>query len=217
MVGFGDKMGAESTANLAMAARADGVLVKPDVPIVPVDSAYLAEARETPETPVALVASTYTDGDDTRVKTVKFQPGELGMGGPVYVYDYFSGRATHVAARSAFAGDLNADRIGFYVVASPGKSGVAFLGDAGKFVSTGKQRISSMKDSTAGLSVTVILGAGESLVRLHGCAEFAPSVSVKGGTAGKATYNAITKQFAVDVRAAAGQRVMTVTFSRPSI
>ena len=57
MVGFGDPMGKEDQTNIFRAVRKDGVIVKPDVPIVPVDSAYIAEANGENR---ALVASTYT-------------------------------------------------------------------------------------------------------------------------------------------------------------
>ena len=58
MVGFGDEMGTEDTTNIFRAVRADGVIVKPDAPIVPLDSAYIAEANGQNR---ALLASTFTD------------------------------------------------------------------------------------------------------------------------------------------------------------
>jgi hypothetical protein len=60
MVGFGDEMGKEDTDNIFLAVRSDGVIVKPDAPIVPLDSAYIAEANKEKR---ALVASTYTYHD----------------------------------------------------------------------------------------------------------------------------------------------------------
>ena len=63
MVGFGDEMGKEDTDNIFLAVRSDGVIVKPDAPIVPLDSAYIAEANRQKQ---ALVASTYTDHDGLR-------------------------------------------------------------------------------------------------------------------------------------------------------
>ena len=44
-VGVGDAIGAETKTNLVRAVREDGVIVKPDAPIVPTDSTYLADAR----------------------------------------------------------------------------------------------------------------------------------------------------------------------------
>jgi hypothetical protein len=67
MVGFGDEMGKEDTQNIFRAVRADGVIVKPDVPLVPVDSSYLAEANQKEE---PLVASTYSDHGGVRTAYV---------------------------------------------------------------------------------------------------------------------------------------------------
>ena len=58
MVGVGDPIGAESKTNLFQTVRADGMIVKPDVPIVPIDAMYAQDAQ-TLLTP--MVASTYTD------------------------------------------------------------------------------------------------------------------------------------------------------------
>ena len=44
MVGIGDAIGAENRENLLCVARPDGVLVKPDEPILPVDETYLDDA-----------------------------------------------------------------------------------------------------------------------------------------------------------------------------
>jgi len=57
-VGVGDPIGAENAGNLAQVARTDGVIVKPDVPLTPTDSMYVADAAGT-DAPA--VASTYTD------------------------------------------------------------------------------------------------------------------------------------------------------------
>ena len=45
-VGTGDALGKEHRDNLMKAIRADGVIVKPDVPIVRVDSSFIADAND---------------------------------------------------------------------------------------------------------------------------------------------------------------------------
>lgn len=57
-VGIGDEMGAEDPAMLSKAVRADGVLLKPDAPIVPLDQSYISNAHDS-RSPV--LASTYVD------------------------------------------------------------------------------------------------------------------------------------------------------------
>src|SRR5208282_2429220 len=56
-VGIGDMLGAENGPNLFQAVRRDGVIVKPDAPIVPLDQCYIADANQQPS---PLVASTFT-------------------------------------------------------------------------------------------------------------------------------------------------------------
>jgi hypothetical protein len=58
MVGVGDPLGALSRANLLQAVRPDGIIVKPDAPIVPADAMYLSDARHAGR---PMVAWTYTD------------------------------------------------------------------------------------------------------------------------------------------------------------
>jgi hypothetical protein len=44
-VGVGDRIGSVDAANLLRAVRKDGVIVKPDVPLVPIDQSILADAK----------------------------------------------------------------------------------------------------------------------------------------------------------------------------
>ena len=104
-VGVGDPIGAESPPNLLQTIRADGVIVKPDEPIVPVDAMYIQDAQATNQ---PMVASTYTDfGSGMKAlyvfayaratntpATASFTPASLGLTGSVYVYNYFTGTGT---------------------------------------------------------------------------------------------------------------------------
>src|SRR5580704_6458983 len=100
MVGFGDPIGKEDQTNIFRAVRKDGVIVKPDVPIVPVDSAYIAEANGEHR---ALVASTYTDHDGIKTEYVlafrvpksdvteaQISLADIGITGSAYVYDFLN-------------------------------------------------------------------------------------------------------------------------------
>ena len=206
-VGTGDAMGAENKANLFQAVRADGVIVKPDASIVPLDRSYIADAEKKP---APMTASTYTDHDGikteyvfafNRPKTpddkVHFTLGELGVNGPAYVYDYFSGAAQRLDARAKFSAPLGKDAAAFYVVAPVGKSGIAFLGDKDKFVGTGRQRIESLHDEAGKLTVGVVLAANEKSVVLHGYAPSAPKATVLAGEDDDVQYDPVTRHFTV--------------------
>lgn len=211
-VGIGDAMGAEDKSNIFKATRSDGVIVKPDVPIVPMDQSYLSEARGSSD---PLIASAYTEHGDRRTsyvfafdpsrdrngpREVRFRPEDLGQEGPVWVYDVLNGTTKRMTADEPFAGSLNAEGIAYYIVARTSKTGIAFFGDSGKFVSTGKQRIASMRAETGRLTVGVAFALNESAVTLHGCAAAAPKVRVRSGSAGAVKYEPATSLFSVEIQ-----------------
>lgn len=208
-VGVGDAIGAEDKANIFKAVRADGVIVKPDAPIVPLDQSYIAEAQNG-EAP--LIAGTFTDHGGIKTEylfafnqpgadigQVQFTPAELGFTGPVYVFNYFPGNGRYLTPEKTFSTALNKGEPAFYIVAPVGRSGIAFLGDQGKFVSTGKQRIASIQDEPGSLTVKVIFAASETSVTLHGYAAVAPKVTVTSGQAGPVEYDADSHHFRVEI------------------
>ncbi len=200
IVGVGDPIDTESKDNLLQTVRADGVIVKPDVPIVPLDTMYVQDAQglDTPMT-----ASTYTDHEGMKAlyvvaykrgqnTTVTFTPTELGLTGRVYVYNYFTGTGKVVEAGSSYTDTVQ--DAAYYIVVPIGPSGIAFLGDAGKFVSLGQKRIPQLTD-TGQVQATVTFARGETSLTLHGYAPSTPKVTASKGTAGTVTYNSATHLF----------------------
>jgi len=220
MVGFGDEIGKENRENLRHAVREDGVIVKPDAALVPTDSTYLAEARNVPG---PLVSSTYTDHDGLRTgyvfafanptlanKAVHISLDEFGLTGPAYVYDYLANRPIHVDADGTFSSPLNGDGVGYYVLAQSGRSGIAFMGDLGKYVGTGKQRIAELHDGPNRLTARVLLAPTERTIQLHGFSAAAPAVSGAGGQAGTVAYDPASQHFTVDITADPGATIHTI-------
>jgi hypothetical protein len=220
-VGIGDALGTETKTNLVRAVRADGVIVKPDAPIVPTDSSYLADARNLK---APLLASTFTEHGALRTVyvfacvrpkmpggEVRFAPSEFGLNGPVYVYDYFAGTGHRLDACTPFSAPLVANRTAYYILAPVGKSGIAFLGDSGKFVSNGHQRISALRDEPGKLSLKVVFAESENSVVLHGYAAASPKVSVQGGKVGALRYEADTQHFEIEISPDPGAPLDRVT------
>lgn len=235
-VGIGDLIGSETKTNILQAVRADGVIVKPDAPIVPLDRTYIADAKNEP---APLTAATYTDRDGNRTEyvfafnrggaasgDVNFNISELGLDCPAYVYDYFAGTAKRLGAGDDFSSHLGKKAGAFYVVAPVGKSGIAFLGDKDKFVGTGKQRITSLQDERGKLTVGLTLAAGEKSVVLHGYAAAAPKATVLAGVDDALQYDPATGHFTIEVKAdsvtpidnSSGDSVrqLTVVFETPA-
>jgi hypothetical protein len=141
----------------------------------------------------------------------RFRPADLGVTGKAYVYDYFAGTGKLVGADDTYTAQVT--RSGsFFQVVPVGRSGIAFLGDAGKFVSLGKQRIRSLSDDGA-VHATVAFARGDGPVTLHGYSPAPVSVSAAGGSAGDVHYDAASHLFSVRVSPGHGATV-AVTLTR---
>jgi hypothetical protein len=196
-VGTGDRFGHEDKANIMEAARVDGILVKPDASLVPMDGDYIREAGHIQR---PMLAFTYTRQNNVRTnyvlvfaspKTIdyryEFRPSDvdLGMTGQVVVYDPLTGDLRKMAADSTFTGTLGNGsitepmektgntrggryRYSYYILAPVTPIGIAFLGDEGKITATGRQRIPELSSTKDHLRVRVAFAKGEPAVTLHG-------------------------------------------------
>jgi hypothetical protein len=202
MVGVGDRLGTIHRDNLSRSVRADGVIVKPDAPLIPTDDSIQNDSRHAAS---PMVASTYTDHGPMRAAyifassrgsgvPVRFTPASMGLTGQVYVYNKLTG-----SGRITAASDLFSDSVGdiaYYVAVGIGPSGVAFLGDADKFVSLGRKRIADITDDGS-VHATVSFAAGEGSVTLQGYSPAAPTISAQRGTAGPVSYDPVSGIFEV--------------------
>ena len=204
MVGVGDTLGRFDWANLRRAARVDGVIVKPDTPLTPLDRTYVARAKSS----AAPIVATARSEHGALVTTYVFAfggraavtPAELGYNAPVYCLD-------GLGDRGQFLRPAEAMRLGggtaFRIIAPVGPSGIAFLGDSGKFASTGRQRIAGLADNGT-LWARIVLARGETTVRLHGWARKRPFFAAKGGAIENFCYDSASRRFAFDLTAKDG-------------
>jgi hypothetical protein len=204
-LGLGDRISSLSRDNLLRAVRADGVIVKPDAPIVPLDRSWIETARGSG---APMVASTYTDFGGMRAHYVfaygqgdnalaTFRPADLGISDRVFVYNFFAGSGRIVAPSDVYAEPMTDGRA-YYVIAPVGPSGIALLGDRGHFVTLGRKRITSLTDDGA-VHVTVSFAAGESRRTLFGFAPSMPMVMASTGGAGDVSFDAATGIFSVEL------------------
>jgi hypothetical protein len=211
-VGVGDPLGGISAANLLQSVRADGVIVKPDVPAVPDDSILIADAQNI-DTP--MIATAYSDFGGLRATyvfaytrataaSVTIQPSTYGIAGPAYLYDYLNGTGYPIDAGATHIVNL-ANGVGYFVLAPVGPAGIAFLGDKGQFVTLGKKRIPELTDSGR-VEVTVSFAAGERVRTLLGYSPTPVSVSATAGDASALFWDATTQLFTVNVHASSQGR-----------
>jgi hypothetical protein len=213
-VGTGDAIGTESASTLLLALRADGVIIKPDFPIVPTDGAFMAESAGTG---VPLIASTTSNngvtttyataipGTPNTTSTFSLSMSDLGITAPAYFYNYFSQTASEVQPGGILSGQqIPSGGVAYYIIAPVGPSGIAFMGDLNKFVSNGRKRIASVTDQSGQLKATVLFAPTESQITLHGYSGTQPSVTVQSGTASAVSYSSTTGHFTVVITVTPG-------------
>src|SRR5882762_9881056 len=205
MVGIGDRIGAEDKKNLLHAVRTDGVIVKPDTPLVPLDAMYTAGSRR------PMIAAAHTDhgalrtgyvfsyGRAFEVVNVAFTPAQVGVPHDVYVYDARKRTARRLAASDAFTFVLASNETAYFVVAPVARAGIALLGDEGKFVPDGRKRIATHNDEPDRLTATVMFAPLEQSVRLFGYAPRRPVVTARTGSVGELDFDKRTGRFEVSV------------------
>jgi hypothetical protein len=223
-VAFGDPMGTLSRENLLLAARSDGVIVKPDVPATPLDSVFRNDAKGTD---VPMVAATHTDfGSGLKThyifayprganKTITINPVSYGIAGDAWLYDALHRTGRLIISHSTYTLDLN-EGPAYFVLAPVGPSGIAVLGDRNHLVSMGKKRISAYGDTgTANLSV--VFAAGESARTIFGYSASPVLASAITGSAGGLTWDPSTQIFTLNVYPVAGKASLSITVAGTSI
>jgi hypothetical protein len=206
-VGIGDALGSISQGNLLKAVRSDGVIVKPDVPATPIDSVFVSDAQSI-DTP--MIASTYSNFGGVRTdyifaysrganNSITIQPSAWGITGASYLYDYLDGVGYPIGANSEKTLMLNGG-IGYFILSGVGKTGIAFLGDKGDFVTMGKNRIPLFVDSGR-IDVLVAYGAGEQTRTLFGYSPKPVNATAVNGSIDNVSWSPSTQLFTVNVHA----------------
>jgi len=211
IVGVGDAIGTFDRANLLRAARADGVIVKPDDTITPLDRSYI-EAANGRRSPIIATAHTrharstttyvFAFAQTSAEQTATLSPSALGYAGPVYAYDVFNEHGTYLAPDAAAT--IAAPETGAYWIVVPvGPSGIGFLGDAEKFVSNGRNRVARIDDGGT-LTARIVFAAGENRIRLRGFSGAQPTVSAARARVENLRHDPQTGLFTFDLVAKPG-------------
>jgi hypothetical protein len=220
-VGVGDAIDKIDQKNISMCIRPDGVIVKPDTAMVPLDQTYVSDAGDKKR---PMTAAAFTDHGSRRTAYVfcfprtadqmqiAFSPVDLGIGGDAWVYEPARQKGTLVSAGAKFTGgfaDKNFKNAWSYFVVTPvGASGIALVGDVGKIASSGKQRIAKIEETADATTATVVFAAGEKSVTLHGYAANKPVVTTASGTVEPVVYDDDAHAFAVVVEPAGMSAVL---------
>ncbi len=176
-VGIGDALGDADVGLIRRTCRADGVLVRPDVPVAAIDRAAFGAPVWSGE---LLVGSTHTRhaagrwayvvtcnvGADQRAERTRVSMTDLGDDRPdtnrVAVFDWRNRRVDVLPADGAYDVVLEPRDWDYRVVAPILAGGVALIGDPKLYACSGDTRIADVQvdDDGEGLTITV-LGANE--------------------------------------------------------
>jgi hypothetical protein len=219
-VGVGDRIGTMNTANLLRAVRADGIIVKPDLPITPLDASYIVNAQSLDQPMVAATSTSFGDWTAHYVfsypqgsnNQASFTPASLGITGESYVYDYFADSGALARPTDTISATITGDSE-YWIVTPVGPSGMALLGDTGQFVTLGRKRVRSVSDDGA-IHLTVAFAAGEASRQIEGFSPGVPRVSATSGSILQTSYNRSTHRFRFTVAPGPQGTAATVMISR---
>jgi hypothetical protein len=211
-VGVGDAFEDLDRTNIFKVARADGEIVKPDEPLMPLDASYLAQAERTG---APIVAATFTRhghhstayvlafADDPSKPTMDFSltPMALGFRGTVAVFDPMSETLATADSTQAITGKLSGpDAFAYRVIAPISASGIAVIGDLGKFVPMGRKRVASYQDLAHGVRLKLVFAANDTAITVVGYARNNMNAHAEGATILATTRNPQTGLFKVTLK-----------------
>lgn len=190
-VGIGDQLGHTRRELVLRTCRADGVLVKPDLPLAALDRCFLehgyfgaaplfgeAVSVHPAGRTVYLVSmnASHASKESGRPLRSRLSFGELGAArpeGPVAVYDWRRGRFEIQPADGGFEESLAYQEFGYRVLCPLLPGEVAVFGDLSKWASLGDRRIGGLAADGGEVRFDV-LGAPGECVEVDGFAARAP-------------------------------------------
>jgi hypothetical protein len=202
-VGVGDALGETNAANLRAAVRSDGVIVKPDTPLLPIDQSYIQDAQS----PMVATASTdfgsiqalyvfaYPRRSSDSAVTVPLK--SLGLSRATYSWNWTEHRGELISPNGSVHMNF-ADGWAYDELFPLTSDGMALLGDTEKITSLGKTRIASLHEN-GGLSFTVRFAPNETTCHISGYAPRRPHVKALSGEVRHVQYDEETHIFVLDV------------------
>ncbi len=218
-VGVGDALGETNAQNLKGAIRGDGLIVKADTPLLPINSMYTTDATNSGAPMVAMSTDTFGDQSIRYVFAYARSASEqsttvllssLEVSGSVFAYDWL----THRGEMIPEGGSLRmrfVDGWDYQILSPVNREGLALLGDTEKFVPMGKQRIADLEDRGT-LTTTIKFAPGEDMLTILGYASDSPKLKVLKGKLNNSAYDPQTKIFRAQIaRSSPGEAILQVS------
>jgi hypothetical protein len=218
-VGVGDALGETNAQNLKGAIRRDGLIVKADSPLLPINSMYRSDATNSGTPMVAMSTDTFGDQSVRYVFAYARSASEesttvplssLELSGSVFAYDWVT-RSGELIPEGGSLRMRFADGWDYQILSPVNREGLALLGDTEKIVPLGKQRIAALEDRGT-LTATIKFAAGEDVLTISGYSSRSPKVKAIQGKLNNTAYDPQTKIFRVQVApSSSGEAILQVS------
>jgi hypothetical protein len=176
-VGIGDRVDRADAELVMRTCRADGVLIKPDVPIAALDRSFRRNAFLEPEPLIAethsahpagtwfYVASfnVWREGQSLPVRLSLSEFGAMRPEGPVMAYDWRTGEFERLEADGALECLLDPLGWNLWVLCPILPGEITLFGDVSKYATMGDRRVRAARASATGLEFEVLGAPGESV------------------------------------------------------
>jgi hypothetical protein len=217
-VGVGDAWGEANAHNLAAAVRTDGLIVKADSPLLPINLMYASDALNERAPMVAMSENAFGNQRASRVfahprsasqESVAVPLSSLEMTEPVFAYDWVTHNGGVIPDRGSLRMNFT-DGSDYQTLSPVNRQGLALLGDTEKIVSLGKQRFAAIDDHGT-LRVTIKFARGEDTLTISGYASHRPKFKALQGKLNDTSYDPQTKIFrAQTAPAGSGEAILQV-------
>jgi hypothetical protein len=205
-VGVGDAIGEINAGNLMAAVRSDGVIIKPDTSLLPIDEIYKSDALGEHAPMAAEAVTNFTNLQIHYVFAYPRRPSdsqvtvsldELGVSGSVFAYNWVTHEGKLVPPGGSLTMEFK-DGWAFQVLSPVGRDGLALLGDTEKITTLGKARFAAVKDD-GGLSATIQFASDEKMGSISGFAAHRPTITATAGKIEMVSYDEQSHIFAAQV------------------
>ncbi|MGB6130844.1 MAG: hypothetical protein WBG54_03620 [Acidobacteriaceae bacterium] len=206
-VGVGDALGSVDAAHLHAAARSDGVIIKPDTSLLPIDAVY---QRDAAGEQAPMVAAAATNFGDLKIQYVFAYPRQasdsqvtvplrdLDVTGSVFAYNWVTHQGQILPPDDSLNLEVT-DGWAYQVLTPVTRSGLALLGDTDKIAPLSRAIIKNLTASEDGLSATIQFARGETEETISGYAARRPAIRAVSGAAKNLTYSEQTHLFTARV------------------
>lgn len=163
-VGIGDRIGDVNRPVVMLMADEDGVLVKPDRPLIPVDRMFYTDTLVKPEALTGYTRSMVAGGTwyyvlalnaNQAMTKSKFtlSPADLSLQGRYVAYDFMAEKALPLEKDFSLKRRLRPSGLLYLVLAPLSARGRALIGDVGKYVTASDERIIYWSDTKDGMEI----------------------------------------------------------------